>query len=50
MRAFRVKVPAADEDLAVAALWEAGTTGIEMRPAPVGLVELLSYFPESVTA
>jgi ribosomal protein L11 methyltransferase len=50
MRAFRVRVPAADEDSAVAALWEAGTAGIEIRPATGGLVELLSYFPETVPA
>jgi ribosomal protein L11 methyltransferase len=46
MRAFRVLVEAADEEQATAALWEAGTAGIEVRPAG-DQVELLAYFPES---
>ena len=41
-------MPAADEDLAVALLWEAGTTGLEVRPSPGELSVLLAYFPESV--
>jgi ribosomal protein L11 methyltransferase len=45
MRAFRVLVPAADEESATAALWEAGTHGVEIRPAGPSAVELLAYFP-----
>jgi ribosomal protein L11 methyltransferase len=41
-----VTVPEADEDQAVAALWEAGTAGIEVRPAPEGRVRLVAYFEE----
>jgi ribosomal protein L11 methyltransferase len=48
MRAYRVTVPAADEDAATSALWDAGTAGIEVRPAAAGRVELLAYFPEDV--
>jgi ribosomal protein L11 methyltransferase len=44
MRAFCVTVPAVDEDDAVAALWEAGTAGVEVRPGPGGRVHLLAYF------
>jgi ribosomal protein L11 methyltransferase len=39
-------VSAADEDLATALLWEAGTQGIEIQPSSDGVV-LLAYFPES---
>ncbi len=46
MRAFRVTVSPADEDAATAALWESGTSGIEVREAPAGGVELLAYFPD----
>ncbi|HSD65596.1 MAG TPA: 50S ribosomal protein L11 methyltransferase [Vicinamibacteria bacterium] len=46
MRAYRVTVGATDEDPAVAALWGAGTAGIEVRPAPGGRVELLAYFTD----
>jgi ribosomal protein L11 methyltransferase len=42
--AFRVLVPAAHEDLAVALLHEAGTTGIEVQEAAGGSVGLLAYF------
>jgi ribosomal protein L11 methyltransferase len=42
--AFRVTVLAADEDLAVALLYEAGTTGIEVQAAAGGSVGLLAYF------
>jgi ribosomal protein L11 methyltransferase len=45
MRAFRVTLPEADEEAAVAALWEAGTAGIEVAPQAAGRVELLAYFP-----
>jgi ribosomal protein L11 methyltransferase len=44
MRAFRVTVAAADEDLATAALWEAGTVGAEVRPLPGDRVEIVAYF------
>ncbi|HSD28919.1 MAG TPA: 50S ribosomal protein L11 methyltransferase, partial [Vicinamibacteria bacterium] len=44
MRAFCVTVAEAEEDEAVAALWEAGTAGIEVRPAPGGRLQLLAYF------
>jgi ribosomal protein L11 methyltransferase len=49
MRAFSVTVSAADEDGAVAALWEAGTAGVEVRPAPGGRVQLLAYFAGDAT-
>lgn len=45
MIAFRVTVPPADEDVATALLYEAGTTGIEVLPGPAGAVALLAYFP-----
>ena len=44
LTAFRVTVPAPDEDVAVALLFEAGTTGIEVQPAAGGSVRLLAYF------
>lgn len=44
MRAYRVSVDTADEDLATAALWEAGTAGLEVRDEPGGRVTLLAYF------
>jgi ribosomal protein L11 methyltransferase len=50
MRAFCVTVAAADEDLAAAALWEAGTSGIEVRPAPDDRVRLVAYFEGDATA
>lgn len=39
-------MPVADEDLATALLWEAGTSGLEVRSSTEGVV-LLAYFPES---
>lgn len=48
MRAYRFVVPALDEDAAVAALWDAGTSGVEVRAAAAGHVELLAYFPAGV--
>jgi ribosomal protein L11 methyltransferase len=48
MRAFRVTVREPDEDRATAALWEAGTHGIEVAAAPDGSVALLAYFDEDV--
>jgi ribosomal protein L11 methyltransferase len=50
MRAFCVTVPVADEDQAVAALWEAGTAGVEVRAAPGGRLQLLAYFPGDAAA
>ena len=47
MRAWRVTVDAADEDLATAALWEAGTAGVEVRVAPGGKLALVAYFPDA---
>jgi ribosomal protein L11 methyltransferase len=47
MRAWRVVVDADDEDLATAALWEAGTAGVEVRPAPGGQVALVAYFSDA---
>jgi len=41
--AFRVTVPAADEDLAAALLWEAGTMGVQVTAAG-GDAVLLAYF------
>jgi ribosomal protein L11 methyltransferase len=49
MRAFRVLVAEADEEPASFALWEAGTTGIEVRPASPGRVELIAYFADGAT-
>jgi ribosomal protein L11 methyltransferase len=49
MRAFRLRVPPADEDPATAALWEAGTAGIEVRGPADGTLELLAYFPDTVS-
>jgi ribosomal protein L11 methyltransferase len=46
MRAWRVTVAADDEDLATAALWEAGTAGFEVRGAPEGRVELVVFFAD----
>jgi ribosomal protein L11 methyltransferase len=42
MRAFEVRVPSDQEELATAALWECGTVGIEARDGGV----LLAYFEE----
>ncbi len=50
MRAFCVTVAEADEDQTVAALWEAGTTGVEVKPTPGGQVQLLAYFADSSAA
>ena len=46
MRAWRVTVAAADEDLAAAALWEAGTAGVEVCPRSGDRVDLLAYFED----
>ncbi len=48
MRAFRIELHAADEEAATTALWEAGTLGIEVRPAEEpGSLDLLAYFPDT---
>ncbi len=49
MRAYCVTVAEADEDQSVAALWDAGTAGVEVRPAPDGRVRLLAYFEGDAT-
>jgi ribosomal protein L11 methyltransferase len=49
MHAWRVVVDVADEDLATAALWEQGTSGIEVTPGPGPRVTLLAYFPAATT-
>jgi ribosomal protein L11 methyltransferase len=49
MRAFCVTVAEADEDEAVTALWEGGTAGVEVRPAPGGRLRLLAYFDEEAS-
>ncbi len=49
MRAFCVIVAAADEDDAVAALWEAGTVGVEVRPGAGGRLRLLAYFADDAS-
>jgi ribosomal protein L11 methyltransferase len=48
MRAFRIVLPSAREDEASAALWDAGTVGLEVRPAGEN-VELLAYFAAATT-
>jgi ribosomal protein L11 methylase PrmA len=50
MRAFRVRVASAAEEWATALLWEAGTCGIEVRPAGDSGLELLAYFPDPIEA
>ena len=40
-------VPAAEEDVATALLWEQGTMGIEVRPAGAHDVALLAYFSDA---
>jgi ribosomal protein L11 methyltransferase len=46
MRAFRVTIAEPDEDQATAALWDAGTAGVEVRAAPGGRLHLLAYFAD----
>jgi ribosomal protein L11 methyltransferase len=46
MLAWRVTVAAADEDAATAALWEAGTAGIEVCDGSAGRLVLLAYFTD----
>ena len=47
MRAFQVLVRTADEDEATAILWEAGTSGIEIKADTEGNLALVAYFPEN---
>lgn len=47
IRAFRVRVASAAEDWATALLWEAGTTGIEVRTAGGSTLDLLAYFQDA---
>ena len=44
MQALRLILDATREDDASAALWDAGTIGIEVKPAPGRRVELVAYF------
>lgn len=44
--AFRMGARADDEDALVTALWEQGTTGVEVQPGTPGAVVLVAYFPE----
>jgi ribosomal protein L11 methyltransferase len=48
MRALRILVPAADEDATVAVLWEAGTSGLEIRTPGGDIAELIAYFPADI--
>jgi ribosomal protein L11 methylase PrmA len=50
MRAFRVRVGSVTEEWATALLWEAGTCGIEVRPAGDSTLELLAYFADTIDA
>jgi ribosomal protein L11 methyltransferase len=43
--AFRIALPAEQEDVATAELWEAGTSGIEQRGEGGGRLALVAYFP-----
>ncbi|HVQ24947.1 MAG TPA: hypothetical protein VMV01_07215, partial [Planctomycetota bacterium] len=47
MHALRVIVDAAREDEATAALWDAGTQGVEVKPEREQRVELLAYFGDA---
>jgi len=47
MHALRVIVDAGREDEATAVLWDAGTAGVEVRPAAESRVELLAYFADA---
>ncbi len=44
--AFRVRIRASEEEWATAQLWEAGCSGIEIRPGDASTLELLAYFPD----
>ncbi len=54
MQAFQVRVIASEEEAATVSLWEAGTLGIEVRPADESRgrperIDLFSYFPDEMT-
>lgn len=44
MHAYLICLDARHEDLAATVLWEAGSSGFEVRPAGSGRIELLAYF------
>jgi ribosomal protein L11 methyltransferase len=44
--AFRVEVPATAEEAVITALWERGTTGVQVQSDPPGTVVLTAYFAE----
>jgi ribosomal protein L11 methyltransferase len=44
--ALRVCVDRCEEEAATAALWDLGTSGIEIRERPSGVVQLISYFSD----
>jgi ribosomal protein L11 methyltransferase len=46
VRAFRVRVPAVDEDAVTTALWEEGTSGIEIQADTEGNIGFVAYFPD----
>jgi len=46
VHALRVIVETAREDEATAALWDAGTSGVEVKPPVEGRLELLAYFAD----
>ncbi len=46
MRAYRVRIPAAEEDLAASLLWELGTAGIEVCAGAGADLALLAYFSD----
>jgi ribosomal protein L11 methyltransferase len=46
VRAFCVRVRALDEDAATTALWEEGTSGIEVQADTEGNIALVAYFPD----
>jgi ribosomal protein L11 methyltransferase len=48
MKAFRIAVAPPDEDLAIAVLWEAGTSGVQVDSSR-GDVSLLAFFPDDAT-
>lgn len=50
VRAYRVDLPAEQEDAATALLWEAGTTGIEVQTGPDGSVGMLACFEQDIDA
>jgi ribosomal protein L11 methyltransferase len=49
MRAFRLTITTDAEEWSTAVLWEAGTSGIEIRTTGDSQLELLAYFPDDAT-